>query len=122
MIALTLPLPPAALSPNARGHWAAKARATKAYRHRAEMTARANVPAHRRERWPAAEVRWTWYFPDRRRRDPDNIAAACKALWDGLRDAGIIADDDRLVIHPPTVAVDRERPRIEMVITECEER
>lgn len=121
MITLTLPLPPRALSPNARGHWAAKSRAVKAYRHRAEMTARVNVPPSRRAKWRSAEVRWTWYLPDRRRRDPDNLAASCKSLWDGLRDAGILADDDRLVIHPPTLEIDRANPRLVITLTERDE-
>src|SRR5690554_4441987 len=34
----------------------------------------------------------TWYCKNRRR-DPDNIAAAVKFIWDGLVQAGVIKND-----------------------------
>ncbi len=37
------------------------------------------------------EIRITYYFPDNRRRDPDNYSG--KMILDGLVRAGIIADD-----------------------------
>lgn len=43
-----------------------------------------NPPAH-------AIVTLTYFFPDRRRRDPDNYSG--KMILDGLTVAGIIADD-----------------------------
>ena len=36
--------------------------------------------------------RFTWYCSDRRR-DPDNIASACKFVFDGLQKAGILEND-----------------------------
>lgn len=39
-----------------------------------------------------ARVTVTFEFPDRRRRDPDNYAAACKGLLDGL--TGVLIADD----------------------------
>jgi len=41
----------------------------------------------RRYRW-----RFIWYCTDRRR-DPDNIASACKFVFDGLQKAGILDND-----------------------------
>lgn len=34
-----------------------------------------------------------FYFPDKRRRDPDNYGFACKFIADGLVRAGILTDD-----------------------------
>ena len=36
--------------------------------------------------------RFTWYCADRRR-DPDNIASACKFVFDGLQKAGVLDND-----------------------------
>ena len=43
-----------------------------------------------------ARVTLTYFFPDRRRRDPDNYAG--KLILDGLKAAGVIADDSFDVI------------------------
>lgn len=114
---LVLDLPPRELSPNARVHWAKKARAVKYYRTLACVVARNQG---RRDRvWDRAEVVTVWYLPDRRRRDPDNLMASLKAAWDGIVDAQIISDDKQLIIHPPVIAFDSERPRVEIVMEEA---
>lgn len=65
-----------------------------------------------------ATVRITYFFPDSRRRDPDNYAG--KMLLDGLTAAGVIADDSfsciRLVLDGE---VDRENPRTEVEVVVC---
>lgn len=73
---ITLPLPPRTLSPNARVHWMAKARAVRSYRRLAMVEARRAARPHG---WTAAEVRITWYSRTRTRPDPDNALASCKA-------------------------------------------
>lgn len=115
MIRLTLPLPPKALSPNARGHWSKKAKATKAYRTRAEMEAR-KIPARYRVGWERAVASAVFYVPDARRRDIDNLAASLKAAWDGIVAAGVLADDSGLQHEPLRVEIDRKNPRVELVI------
>lgn len=64
-----------------------------------------------------AVVSIAYYFPDARRRDPDNYAG--KMILDGLTAAGIIQDDDfahiRLVLAGE---IDRENPRTEIEIKE----
>lgn len=65
-----------------------------------------------------ATVRITYFFPDSRRRDPDNYAG--KMILDGLTAAGVIADDDffhiKLEIRG---AVDRKNPRTEVEVVPC---
>ena len=114
---IVLGLPPRELSPNARVHWAKKARAAKAYRMVAFIAAR-NVPGWMRPRWELAEAQATFYLPDARRRDGDNLSASLKAAWDGIVDAEILADDCGLKIHSPLLCIDRARPRVEIEIIE----
>lgn len=64
-----------------------------------------------------AEVSIKYYFPDRRRRDPDNYCG--KMLMDGLTKAGIIQDDDMAHISLTiSGAVDRKEPRTEITVKE----
>lgn len=57
-----------------------------------------------------------FYFPDSRRRDLGNKA---ETIYDELKDAGIIADDDFKVLKPIVLDgwVQRDRPRTEIYIT-----
>ena len=96
---LVLPWPSRTLHPNARMHWSARARATKAARRTADVLAlaagwqRMKLPEGRLHLWI------DFYPPDRRRRDDDGLLASCKAYRDGIADAlGI--DDRRFVSHP----------------------
>lgn len=90
---VVLPWPPAALSPNARSHWAIRSRAAKSYRMQCFLFAlQAGLVA------PEGRILLDLEFlpPTRRRRDDDNLTAAFKAGRDGLADAlGI--DDSRFV-------------------------
>lgn len=82
---LTLPWPPAELSPNARVHWAAKSRAAKSYRRACAMLARQagvlSLPDGR------LHVLIEFVPPDRRQRDRDNMLASIKSGLDGLAEA-----------------------------------
>jgi len=97
---LVLPWPSRDLHPNARVHWARKAKATKSARQDAHFAA-----LHcgwMDLRFPE-EVRlhlWIdFYPPDRRRRDDDGLLASMKAARDGIADA-LNVDDRRFVSHP----------------------
>jgi crossover junction endodeoxyribonuclease RusA len=82
---IVLPWPPSILSPNARSHWAARAKYAKAYRRACwALTLEAKLPPT-----PAGRVRIAIEFvpPDRRCRDLDNMLAATKPGLDGLADA-----------------------------------
>lgn len=92
-----LPWPPKELSPNARVHWAAKNRAVKLYRENCVWLTKA---AGLRVDWGGIVHAFiTFYPPDRRHRDDDNLVAAFKSGRDGVAQAlGI--DDKRFRIHP----------------------
>lgn len=64
-----------------------------------------------------ADVIIRYYFPDKRRRDPDNYSG--KFLLDGLTKAGVIADDSFGHITLRLEAYcDQKRPRTEIEVKE----
>ncbi|MGP9760216.1 hypothetical protein [Corynebacterium sp. AOP12-C2-36] len=92
MTTWTMPLsydkPP--LSLNDRGHW------SKFEPHRYGLRAEAHKRARSMKIPRDLEhitTRLHYVAPDGRRRDEDNLLATAKPLWDGLVDAGIVADD-----------------------------
>lgn len=87
---VTLRWPSKDLSPNARGHWSKKARAAKSYR--LDCWAKA-IEAKLCVNWDGPIHVWlTFYPPDRRHRDQDNMIASLKSGMDGLSDALSIND------------------------------
>lgn len=114
-ITITLPLPAAALSPNARVHWRPKAVAIAAARAEAEIVARL---AARRYGWAVAQdavVRVVWHARTRRWPDDTNIRGWLKPYEDGLQGV-LIADDNRLTWLPVERALDRDNPRVELTL------
>jgi crossover junction endodeoxyribonuclease RusA len=101
---ITLPMPALLLTPNGRGHWARKAKATKAARELARLLALAQglpetAPTH---------YRLTYHWPTpRRRRDDDNCVGGCKAYLDGICSALRIDDRD---LSFSGLVHDRSRP------------
>ena len=92
-----LPWPTKMLSPNARAHWAAKSKASKSYRTECAWITKA---AGLRIDWCGIVHVWiTFYPPDRRHRDDDNLIAAFKSGRDGIADA-LSINDKRMRIHP----------------------
>lgn len=90
--------PPRELSPNARvKHWAIKANAAKGYRHKCFIETKVACVS---VDWDGEVHLWiTFYPPDKRSRDDDNLIAAFKNGRDGIADAlGI--DDKRFRTHP----------------------
>lgn len=90
MMQVTLPWPPAALKPNARGHWAIKARAAKA--HKAACQILCMSQGIRALGWPAMAVTLEFCPPTARRADLDNMLSAMKAGLDGLSAASGVDD------------------------------
>ena len=94
-LVISLPWPPSACSPNARGHWSRKAKAAKAYRTECAWQAAAQGA-----RELGSDVRPDGrlhvhvliVMPDKRARDMDNALAAAKSGLDGV--ASVIGVDD----------------------------
>lgn len=113
-IVITFPWPDKALSPNARGHWSKKSRAAKSYRKACwAITKQSGVKVD----WEGEAHLWlTFYPPDRRARDDDNLIASYKSGRDGMAEAlGI--DDKRFRLHPWVSDVVRIGGCVEVVIT-----
>lgn len=92
-----LPWPDKALSPNARIHWAQRAKAVKAYRQACwALTKEAGLTID----WEGYIYLWlTFYPPDRRARDDDNLIASFKGGRDGMAQA-LGVDDKRFRLYP----------------------
>ncbi len=120
-ISITLPLPHKSLSPNktigSLGARLGKSAATKKYRKAAEMLARSEMKG---DPWPAAEVQCTFYHKIARKRDKDNALASMKAAFDGIADAGVVADDSDITYLPVVMLKSKENPRVEIEITRKE--
>lgn len=89
---LMIALPPGLriLSLNGREHWAARNRAAQDIKAHAWALAK----LHHAPRLQRAAITVEYRPPDRRRRDPDNLAPTGKAAIDGLVLAGVLPDDN----------------------------
>lgn len=81
---IVLPWPPKELNPNSRVHWAVLAKAKKAYRSLCFSLAKAGGLTKVKEK---TNLDITFYKPDKRHRDLDNMLASMKSGLDGLADA-----------------------------------
>jgi len=123
-VSLVLPLPSGLLSPNRpvvslRGRFARAAASKKLKRLAVEAVKSAQVESGP---WPLASVSATFYHARDGRRDPDNFMAMLKAAYDGLKEAGLIVDDDwrHLRREEPQFRIDKTSPRVELVVTRRE--
>ena len=68
------------------------------------------------------EATITWYAKDKRR-DPDNVMAGQKFIFDGLVKAGVIPNDTWQYIKgiKHRFEIDRKNPRVEVRVVEIEE-
>jgi crossover junction endodeoxyribonuclease RusA len=87
---VNLPWPPKELSPNATLHWSKKAKFKKKYR---ETCWALTLEAKLKVKPGVIPMEITFYPPDRRHRDADNMVASIKAGLDGVADA--LKVDDR---------------------------
>jgi len=121
MVKIVIRIPSAALSPNSRKHWRVKHKASKAIK---EATAHAVQVALRLSKeldknklpWHEIELQAVYYHHCNRRRDPDNLIALLKYPIDGLVLGGLLIDDDRITLKPVERRIDKENPRLEMII------
>jgi crossover junction endodeoxyribonuclease RusA len=119
-ITVVCPLPPKELSPNARCHWRVKHRHSSEYRRACRLATRAAEMSLRKYDlsgvdWSHARLQATFFYPDRRRRDRDNSAAMLKYAYDGIAEA-LGVDDYGFRPQMPEVEVDKEDPRVEIVV------
>ena len=118
---LTLPLPAVVLNPNrGRKHWSRLASAKKVYTAAAFYAAtdwiNRTIPKPQTP-FAAIEMEPTFYFVVPRDRDRDNWGATLKAYQDGIEKAGIVKNDKDVTNLPPIFEIDRDRPRVELLIT-----
>lgn len=119
-ITIVLPLPDKCLSPNARVHWAKKAKVTKHYRQDAYDCVAIEfwkLGIKDKPLWVKASYKVSFYFKDARRRDADNAIASLKSALDGVADAGLIINDSGLWPERPEFHTDKDNPRIEITFT-----
>ena len=111
---LTLPIPPKALHPNARPHWAAKMTAKREYRQTVFLLALSARPA---KPWAKATARAVFYTRTAHRHDPDNLNAWLKSGVDALADARYV-ENDRDIELLPASQQKGDPPRVELTIEE----
>lgn len=111
--------PPPSLNAMQRMHWAQRMEITDTWAEEIAVAAKeAGKPQFKR-----AEVRLRLYYRTHRRRDADNaIGGPAKVILDGLRDAGVIPDDDTNTIRllEPVIGVDKANPRVEIELRELD--
>lgn len=118
MITLVLPIPDRVLSPNARVHWAVKAKAVKHARTLAKLAAlRVGRPM-----WKSVTVQCIVTMKTRRKFDRDNLLSMCKAYFDGIADAGVVVNDSEMIYLPVKFTEpDKENPRLTINIENASE-
>lgn len=87
-----LPWPPKELNPNATLHWSKKAKFKKSYRHTCWALSLEAKLGRGLVLEGKVRVEITFYPPDKRHRDADNMVASIKAGLDGIADALKIND------------------------------
>ena len=112
-ITIPVPAPERWLTTNDRSHWAARHRATKAWRTAAGWRARQQRLGCVLSPYAVHAV---VHKPTRRLYDVDGITPSVKACLDGFRDAGLVADDDWRHMASITVAAGDPGPAC-LVIT-----
>ena len=119
-ITITLPLPARELSPNARVHWARKAKAARsakigAYALTVNKYGKAIIP------WRKARIQIRWYHKTLRFPDNDNCIGWCKAYRDGMCAAGYLQDDRDIKEISIDINKDSANPRVEITLSEIKE-
>ena len=112
-LVIRLPLPPRALNPNSRVHWAVKARAVTDMRLAASVTALGSSI-----RFTEPIIDAVFWHKTKKRRDRDNAIASCKAMIDGLSDAKLWDDDSCVHWGDVALMVDKDDPRLILTIRE----
>jgi len=113
---ITIPrLPPYECGLNTRVHWAVRAKATKAAHD--EVIGLCREQQGSQQPMGKATVTITFTVPDKRARDKGNLIAAAKPFLDGLRLAGVIADDAWQFIDEIYLAIQYQKGVAQTTIT-----
>ena len=118
-ITITIPIPHRSLSPNSRVHWARKAKHVKTARAIARLLSFTPQLKHETNAllWTNAISTVVWYAKTATHPDPDNALAMLKPYFDGMADAGVLANDRNLAHNPIRFEKDRANPRVQITIT-----
>lgn len=105
------------LRENDRMHWRQKSPITKSVREVTRFRAKAaGIP-----RLGVVEVVLFWHVTDKIRRDSAAPNPTLKAAIDGLVDAGILTDDNHLIVRRSWCEIEEaDKPAVLLVITELE--
>ena len=101
-LVIPLPWPSPDLSPNARGSWAKRYRASKSARAAALVALRIAAPFLKVPPGHTVHIEYVFIPPNRRRFDDDNLAARMKPTRDGLAD--YLQCDDHCFVQSHRVA------------------
>tara|TARA_R110000824_G_scaffold190006_2_gene371398 strand:+ start:4026 stop:4406 length:381 start_codon:yes stop_codon:yes gene_type:complete len=113
-------IPSAALSANSRSHWRVKHKASKAVKKATAAGVQIAILLDGKPDsmpWHVVELEATFYHNCKRRRDPDNLVALLKYPIDGLVLGGLLIDDDMITLKPVNRLIDKDNPRLELLIT-----
>lgn len=106
---------PLTLNEQRRQHWAVKRREIAQLRGDALLLFRSlRIPRHQQ-----VSVHLTYFPPDRRTRDADNLVATLKPVCDALKDAGVVSDDspEFMVKYMPIICSPDGDPRVIVRVT-----
>ena len=93
IVTIRVPLPDRYLSPNARVHWAKKAKAAKRAKEEGFFEAKLAGVTERTHSWTSATMQAIFTHAVRRVRDADNHLAMLKNVIDGVTAAGLMVND-----------------------------
>ena len=111
LFTIKMPIPPLALRPNGRPHWAVKAKASRIQRTEAKLR---TLQVSRKLDLTGEKVlhiKNTWFKKTKTRMDGDNASASLKAARDGIAEA-LGVNDSIFVNWPTKFEVDKENPRV----------
>ena len=109
---IILPIPHADISPNARVHWAKKAKLASQHRRCGYVLCATQHDSNKHE---FSAYRLDFFWPDKRKRDKDNASARCKNYLDGIADY-VGQDDSEWEFNGVRfMEPDKLNPRVEIV-------
>lgn len=108
------------LNANQRLHWRRRAERAAYWRGLTRAVLDAGNHAHGGPWQGRAHVVVTFAFPDRRRRDVGNLAPTVKHIVDGIRDAGILVEDDDEHVLGPDIRRDHGPWSITVLIRDAD--